>query len=287
MSTHIRSGAVVVGVDGSPCSDAAVEWAATYAAMTSRPLVLASATGRPAPSDVLGGSPSPARQRRRMAARRITDHALTLVRRLTPRLVVDETTPMQDARDMLLSLSEQASMVVVGTRGHGAVASLLLGSVSAAVVSHAHCPVAVVRPAEDRDDKVVVGVSGDGSDRAALDLAGELASGLGRPLSLVHAWSPGDAFIDRGSTSQLAEVKALHERSVAEAAAGLTEKYPDVAVDADLVDATPARALVDVSGSSDIVVVGSRGRTGVGNYLGSVSRWVVEHAHSTVVVVRG
>lgn len=276
----------MVGVDGSPCSDAAVEWAATYAAMTDRPLVVASATGRPGPSDVLGG-PSPARQRRRMAARRVTDHALTLITRVSRRLQVDETTPMLDARDMLLSLSEQASMVVVGTRGHGAVTSLLLGSVSAAVVSHAHSPVAVVRRVEDRGEKVLVGVSGDGSDRAAIELAAELASALRRPLSLVHAWSTGDAFIGHGSAAQLSELRSVHKRVVAEAAAGLVEKYPDVAIETDLVDATPARALVDASTTSDLVVVGSRGKAGVGAYLGSVSRWVVEHAHSTVVVVRG
>jgi nucleotide-binding universal stress UspA family protein len=287
MSTHLRSGAVVVGVDGSPSSDAAVEWAATYAAMSSRPLVVASAAGRPSAGDVIGTNPVEARQRRRTTARQAIDHALRRVRRVSPRLHVDETTPMQDAREMLVDLSEQAAMVVVGTRGHGGVTALLLGSVSAAVVDHAHCPVAVVRPSEDREEAVRVGVSGDGSDRAALELAAELASVLGRPLRLVHAWSTGEPLAEAGSPAQRAEVRERHQRLVAEATAGLAEKYPDVAIDTDLVDATPARALVDASAASDVVVVGSRGKTGVGVYLGSVSRWVVEHAQCTVVVARG
>ena len=67
-------------------------------------------------------------------------------------------------------------MVVVGTRGHGPVTALLLGSVSHAVVLHAQCTVAVVRPKDTPPAGVVVGVAGDGSDRLPLEFAAGLAS---------------------------------------------------------------------------------------------------------------
>lgn len=286
----MKQGSVVVGVDGSPGSDAALEWAVHHAVIRRLPLLIVNGAGDPSHSAEFVGA-TDARRLLRTAARRVTDHALGVVRRRAPELDVEVTTPLHDARQALLDLSDRASLVVVGTRGRGPVKALLLGSVSTAVAEHSSCPVAVVRPAE-RDESgpegpahVVVGIDGSAASTPALELAFEMASTEGRPLDVVHSWSNNDTFIDRTSYEQRLERLDDHYRLLTEALSGYAEKYPDVPVDRLMPDAGAVQTLVDLSEKASVVVVGSHGKTGVRAVLGSVSRAVVERAHCTVVVV--
>jgi len=190
--TSIKPGAVVAGVDGSPHSDAGLAWAVAYAALVSRPLLIVHATGHLDAGELLGG-PTEAQAGRDAAGARVTDEALSLARRMTPRLEIETVIVGGDARQVLTELSGQAAMVVVGTRGHGPVTSLLLGSVSHAVVLHAHCSVAVVRPKDTPPAGVVVGVAGDGSDRLPLEFAAGLASAEGTVLDACTRGGPSTA----------------------------------------------------------------------------------------------
>jgi nucleotide-binding universal stress UspA family protein len=283
--TKIKAGSVVVGVDGSAHSDAAIAWAVGYAALENRPLVIVNAIGRPAVGDL--GDPAEARKTVRMAARRVADHALGLARRMAPGLEIDVTTPVGDARSVLLDLADHASMIVVGTRGHGPVASLLLGSVSIAVASHAPCAVAVVRPREEpAPGGVVVGVAADGSDSSAIEFAAAIASDSGCPLELVHGWHSDEKITDLLNHEQRQQVVGLHESLLADTTARLIEKFPGLQVSRHMSDQSPVKAIVERSAAADCVVVGSRRRSGVRAFLGSVSRGVIEHAHCTVVVLR-
>jgi nucleotide-binding universal stress UspA family protein len=199
-------------------------------------------------------------------------------------------TPLEDARQALIDLSDRASIIVVGTRGRGRVRALVLGSVSVAVASHARCPVAVVRPA-DRDGErelghVVVGVDGSQASTAAVDFAFELASMEGRELDVVHCSSSRDTFIDPVSNGEQRDHMDVRDRVLTESLAGYAEKYPDVVVHRHLPDTGPVAGLVELSETASAVVVGSRGRTGRKSIMGSVSRSVIEHAHATVVVVQ-
>lgn len=288
MTTTVQPGSVVVGVDGSPHSDAAVEWAADYAVAHHAPLCLLHAAGD------LGDNLIPfkvdAREMQAKASRPITDRARQLVAERAPELTVTVEAPFADARHALVEL-RGAAMVVIGTRGRGPLASRLLGSVSQAVVAHASCPVTVVRPSEGAGDThlapVVVGVDLDGSAQAALEVAFEIASMGDRALDAVHAWTTHDTtYIDAASYTQRLEVKEAHERGFAETMAGFAEKYPDVAVTPMLVDDHPVAALVRASESAAHVVLGSRDRGRLTRSFGSVSRAVVEHAHCPVTVVR-
>jgi nucleotide-binding universal stress UspA family protein len=131
---------VLVGVDGSDHSIAALDFAFDIAARTGAPVVavhvwwagpLASAADR-------GRVPA--------AAGQALSEALEPWRRKYPDVQLTETlTHSASAAEELVEASARAGLVVVGTRGHGGFAGLLLGSVSLSVAQHAHCPVAVVR----------------------------------------------------------------------------------------------------------------------------------------------
>jgi nucleotide-binding universal stress UspA family protein len=223
-------------------------------------------------------------------ARAVADAALETVHGVAHDLEVHASTPLEDARAALIEASHTASMVAVGTRGRGSVKALLLGSVSTAVAAHASSPVAVVRPGSGRTDAtdghVVVGVDAGPSSTRAVELAFQIASTEGRPLDVVFGWPSVDTYDDWHPYDQHLETPAEHRLALSESVAGFSEKYPDVHVTQLTPELPPVQALVEQSKSASLVVVGTRGLTGVQAVFGSVSREVLERAHCTVLVVR-
>ncbi len=132
---------VVVGVDGSANAERALEFAAHEAAR--RGALLEIVTSYHA-SDMVG-SLSPPVAPLEEAAVAIAADAAARAEALEPGVVVKSSTVFGSPGPALVQLAEGASVVVVGTRGHGAVAGALLGSVSTYVVHHAPCTVMVVR----------------------------------------------------------------------------------------------------------------------------------------------
>lgn len=285
MTRSVINGSVVVGVDGSRHSDEAIEWAARYALEHRRPLTIAHAAGSIARVNTLI-DPAVTRQSLRMAGRRVTDAALAAVQQISPDLEVAVHMPLAEPRDMLLAAAEHASLVVLGSRGRGSLATFVLGSVSVGVSSHAPCPVVVVRPSP-RDGHVVVGIDGTEASFGALELAFDMASWQHRRLDVVHTWGGDGPYPALLTYDQRRELMTEHELRVAESIAGFTEKYPDVEVAQYVVENDAAKALVIASEKASLVVVGSRGRgDAAAVILGSVSRSVVEHAKCSVAVVR-
>jgi nucleotide-binding universal stress UspA family protein len=292
MTTNAAHGAVVAGYDATAHSDAALDWAVRYATDHGRSLLVVHAAGTPTVYESINGA-GENRKELRIAGRRVTDRALVRVKERAPHLDVEVHMALGNAHDVLLDSVEGAHLMVVGSRGRGSVASLLLGSVSVGVSTHAPCPVVVVRPENDRArfgpfvGRIVVGVDGSEASMAALDFAYELASTEFKPLAIVHAWGAAGVYRDLMSYEVRLETAEEHELMVAESIAGYAEKYPDVLVTQHQDEEDPSRTLVTASEDADTVVVGSRGRRDAKAVVfGSVSRFVVEHAHCPVIVVR-
>ena len=142
---------IVVGVDGSECAQDALRLAAGEAALRRARLRVVSAWE--IPPAVFGGGFAPGIDQStldsfRKNAETVVREALAEVKRLQPSVDVDGVALEGQPAEILLDQARDASLIVVGNRGHGGFASLLLGSVSQQIVHHAPCPVLVVRRTE-------------------------------------------------------------------------------------------------------------------------------------------
>jgi nucleotide-binding universal stress UspA family protein len=189
--------------------------------------------------------------------------------------------------DVLVDAAADASLLVVGGRGVGGVAGLLLGSTAHGVVDHAACPVVVVPDdvaAEVSDRRsVVVGVEGRG-DEDVLAFAFAEAVARGTDLVAVHAWQDvvlDTAFLSVSPLVDWAGVMADEERALAEALAGWRGKEPDVAVREVVVREKTARALLEAALTAELLVVGHHPR----RILGSTTHGVLHRATCPVAVV--
>lgn len=283
---------LVVAVDGSAESDAAVRWAAREAALHGMPVTLMHVVA----PDVVAW-PVPFLQTgfsdwQRENARIVIDAAEETLRAGLGESehAVNSEVAYAQVVQALVDASREAQLVVVGSRGRGRLGRAALGSVSSGVLHHAHCPVAVVHADEaqapDLISPVLVGIDGSPASEAATALAFDEASRRAVDLVVLHAWSDIATVADVGM--EWGEFEAEGHRVVAERLAGWHESYPDVTVLRHIVHGQPTRRLIEESRQAQLVVVGSHGRGGfTGMLLGSVSTAVAEGADAPVIVVRG
>ncbi|MGI9196852.1 MAG: universal stress protein [Candidatus Nanopelagicales bacterium] len=286
---------IVVGFDGSDHAKAAAEWAAREAVLREVPLLMVNAFAPPAggSSFTLGAYLSPdAMEGLTERVEADLDAAADEVRAAHPGLTVQTRVLMGGPASALVEASEDAEMVVVGSRGLGGFRGLLLGSVGVQVATHAACPAIVIRKAPSADARtVVVGVDGTSMSQAAVEFAFDMASRHGWSLRAVHAWEvPSYDLLAAPTGPPPLSVDDLLEAEVrvpAEALAGFQERYPDVAVEEKVVKGVTARVLLDESKDAALIVVGSRGRGEfAGTLLGSVGQSVLHKADVPVAVVR-
>ena len=282
-STPVPPEAVVVGYDGSTGSDLALDWAVAEARRTARPLHLVHASGRHHPR---GFEPS-------ADLDPITTTAVEQLSAKAPELTVTAQTREGSAAAVLVEASATAGTVVVGARGHGAFASVLVGSVSEQVATHAQCPVVVLRPETtergSEAGRIVVGLDASERSVAALSYAYTQASSREVGLTVVHSWwqEPGGFLADDSWDGDWTAVSDQETAMVGELLAGWHEEYPEVEVRRHLVRGHPVGTLVEESRGAEMLVIGSRGRGGfTGLVLGSVSRRLLHGASCPVAVVR-
>ena len=295
MSMPTTHHGIAVGVDGSPPSKVAVDWAAREASLRGLPLtlvhVIPSSLTRMWPEVPI---PPELQEWHELNGHEILREARQVAEDATKGpngIEVSSHIVTGNTSAILIDLSKEAAMIVVGCRGLGAIGRRLLGSVSWGVVRHAHCPVAVIH---DEDPlmptpamaPVVVGIDGSPASEAATALAFEEASRRGVELIAVHTWS--DYAVAELPGIEWSDVQKQADETLAERLAGWQERYPDVTVRRVVVVLDrPARQLLEQSESAQLTVVGSHGRGGfAGMLLGSVSSAVAESARTPVIVAR-
>ncbi len=248
--TPVPAGCVVVGVDGSPGAEAALDWAIEHARLTRRTLALVHGWDT-VPSvwlDQVGADAVTLQAEIRAAAAEVVAAAAARVAERAPDLEVLPVVRHEDARALLAGLSAHAEVTVRG---------------------------------------VLVAVDGDEGCRPPLEAAYDAASVRGLPLTVLHCTF--DARIAAGGPVT-AELRAAAEEEarlvVATAVSGLQEKYPDVQVHVRAVFGHLEDELMRAAHDADLVVVGNHRRNPlVAALLGSVSRTFLEHAEGAVMVV--
>jgi nucleotide-binding universal stress UspA family protein len=270
---------VLAGYDGSPGSEQALTWAVREARARGAVLTvcLAWALGYPAPPTEVA-----AFEFARRSGEQTLAQGVRRARAVMGSLEVRPLLAAGSAASVLCECSGDAEMVVVGSRGHGGLAGLLLGSVSWHVAAHARGPVVVLRghwrPAAGYvPGPVAVGVDGSAASAAAVEFAADEAALRGAALVAVCALA--DSAGSLGGAGRLGE-------DFDQAIARCEKGHPGVAVHRQIVDGSARDALLAVARSAQMLVVGSRGRGGVPEMLlGSVSQAMLHHAPCPVSVV--
>jgi nucleotide-binding universal stress UspA family protein len=291
---------VVVGVDGSPGGRAALVWALAAAARAGASLRVVAAF----PVEIYWGDPVLVDPRHVEDVRADTE--------ARARGLVDEVRgehpggpagaaevpveimalPGPAARELVLA-ADGADLLVVGSRGRGAVRSTVLGSVALHCVTHARCPVVVVRPRTEAGGtpaRVVVGLDGSETSQHALDRALVEAGRLGAAVTAVAAYSPESYWSDAYEVfippaEQLREdAQRGAEAAVARAREAAGAGAPEV--DARAVEGAAGDVLVREAEGAELLVVGGRGHGALRELLlGSIALHCVLHAPCPVMVV--
>jgi nucleotide-binding universal stress UspA family protein len=291
MTDMLSADRIVVAVDGSEESDAALRWAAHEAQLRHLDITVAHVMAPVVVSWPIPPAQAEISQWQEQIARQVTAGARKLLHaclnetklaRLHTTILRGQVVPT------LVDTAKNARMLVVGSRGMGAFGRGALGSVSSGVVHRAQCPVAILHADQaqsfDRTSPIVLGIDGSPASEAATTMAFDEASRRGVDLVAVHAWSDVGVFPLLGMDWHQNEDKG--REVLGERLAGWQERYPDVCVRRRIVCDRPARWLIEESGQAQLVVVGSRGRGGFpGMHLGSVSIAVAESALAPVIVV--
>jgi nucleotide-binding universal stress UspA family protein len=282
---------VLVGVDGSGSSLAAIDLGVREARLHGRALRLVHAYVWPLLGVYLGPSPAgPPEGGLANEADRVLAAARDRARAADPDLPVTGEVVTGQPVPVLLAEAQRAAQVVLGDRGLGGFTGLLVGSVAVQVAAHAPGPVLVARGTSRTGGPVVVGVDGSPAGAAATEFAFAEAAARGADLLAVHTWFgrlPEEDEQELPLIYDAEDVQAEQARRLAGWLAPVREKFPQVQVRELVRHGRPARALTELSGTAQLVVVGARGRGGfAGLLLGSVSQAVLHHAGCPVAIIR-
>lgn len=277
---------IVVGINGSDGSEAALAWATERAARDKLPVTVIHAV------DDRWMSPDfEYHDLVRQSGMEMLQKAQASAAEQAPGVKVDIQLRHGSIGSVLREVSKEASMVVVGEHDKhwldgGPMTDRALQVVSAAEIAAAVIPV----KRGSGNSGVVVGVDGSEESLQAVNIAAAEADRGGDELTVVLAFRRPARWIENQlPKSGLAESILEEDRIVlAESVAGLADKYPDLVVHKRLeTDTDPAKALVEAAKDARLLVIGSRGRGGFSRMvLGSTAHAVLLHLPCPTVVTR-
>lgn len=277
---------ILVGYDGSKQSGVAVRWGARMAMRRQEPLEVLTAVPMPVVHPVEFLPPVTADEFAAEAAK-IAAKGVAIVREEGASDVTGRGVTANPAH-ALVETSADASLIVVGNRGHHELVETMLGSVGYAISAHAECPAVIVRgDVLDRLDRVVLAYDGSEPAGRAAAFAAETARDAGASVHIVGAWSDPAATYGLPVVSDAKEIADDVHKELQAARQAILASHPDLQVTTEVARGYAPVAIARVAAGAGLLVVGSRGRGGFRSLLlGSVSRRLVSTAPCPVAVVR-
>ncbi|MGW6691328.1 universal stress protein [Streptomyces sp. NPDC054961] len=274
---------IVVGIDPARDWHLPVAWAADEAQRRRLPLRLVLAV--PPQHDTHHVDDTPGQTALRQAGADRLGQARDWVRGRHPEVNVRVEMRGGPPVAALGGAAEEARMTVLGSRHLSRTAEFFsAGSIVVPMSAQARCPVVVVGDSEHISQQppyVVAGIDGSATATSALAFAFDEADLRGAALRAVCVWQPPAFMLDDGEVALGAQRVLL-----AEATAGLSQKYPDVHVTHEILAGHPVEELARAAEHALSVVVGRRGRGGyTGMRLGSVVHGLLHRAHCPVITV--
>jgi nucleotide-binding universal stress UspA family protein len=307
---------LVVGHDGSPDATRALAFAADLAESISAPLHIVRSWGIDPDPSVAQLLLDESHTRDEIAAA-MTDALVSdcaAVAKAHPALQIGYEATPGPAASVLCAASSDERMLVLGARGHGGLAGLLLGSVSDRCLHLSTRPVMIVPPLDRRASKtparaqlptdfeeagaipalapgtILVAYDGSAHAEVALGEAFRLAEQTSAPVAVVQSWTfetaPAGAIWKDGAVSSLPDIANEVRAGLSDRVSGQSQQHPTVAVEYYAVLGQAAEVLVQLSETASVLVVGSRGLGGFrGLMMGSVSLHCAHRALCPVLVV--
>ncbi|MGW1400976.1 universal stress protein [Streptomyces sp. NPDC002405] len=298
---------ITVGLDGSPESRAAAEWAAREAQLRGLPVKLLQ-VWEPVPEPIALAQLLGADTHQHWTER--VREAAEELRSRHPGVEVTTEHVTGKPAEALARAARDAELLVLGSRGLGGIRGFLVGSVGLAAVASTERPVVLVRAGEqttgeqttaepDTDEAgkpstaaairpVVLGLDAAGPDEALLAFAFDAAARRNAPLRVVHGWNPPPYYaygmgLEPAVEREMAKADAA---AVTEVLRPWRQKFPGVEVVEQPHFGSPSLLLIEASHEASLVVVGRRIRRATfGARLGPVTHAVLHHAAAPVAVV--
>ena len=294
---------VTVGLDGSPESRAAAEWAAREARLRGLPLKIVHVWEKlPEP---VAQAPLLGAETQQQWTEQVPREAAEGLRLRHPEVEVITDRLTGNPAEALIEAAGSAELMVLGSRGFGAIGGFMVGSVSLAVIAHAERPVVLVRASEQAADEhqadpagvpsaatsfrpVVLGLDTGSPDETLLEFAFDAAARREAPLRVVHGWSepPTSFYRFYGDAELYGTLERRQATILTDLLRSWRQKFPAVEVIEASRCGSAAQTLVDASREASLVVVGRRIRMSrLGTHIGHVAPAVLHHVEAPVAVV--